>query len=130
MVKRGVQSTVVTDSAVFAMISRVNMVIVGVHAVMVNGAVIAPVGMRMVALAAHNYAIPLVVVAGTHKLCPLYPYNPGVLLNDMRCPSERVDFWKILQLHGFWNWQWCSSFSHRQFHIRLCPSRAHQSFHH
>ncbi|KAI8010671.1 Translation initiation factor eIF-2B subunit beta [Camellia lanceoleosa] len=92
LVKKGVQSTVVTDSAVFAMISRVNMVIVGVHAVMANGGVIAPVGMRMVALAARNYAVPLVVVAGTHKLCPLYPHNPEVLLNDMRCPSELVDF--------------------------------------
>ncbi|MCI58773.1 NagB/RpiA/CoA transferase-like superfamily protein, partial [Trifolium medium] len=33
------------------MISRVNMVIVGAHAVMANGGVIAPVGLNMVALA-------------------------------------------------------------------------------
>ncbi|THG16036.1 hypothetical protein TEA_028935 [Camellia sinensis var. sinensis] len=103
LVKRGVQSTVVTDSAVFAMISRVNMVIVGVHAVMANGGVIAPVGMRMVALAARNYAVPLVVVAGTHKQLHLILMNSSkmrvslkmmqeVLLNDMRCPSELVDF--------------------------------------
>lgn len=91
LVKRGVQSTVVTDSAVFAMISRVNMVIVGVHAVMANGGIIAPVGLRMVALAARSHAIPFVVVAGMHKLCPLYPHNPEVLLNDMRCPSELIE---------------------------------------
>ncbi|KAJ6771406.1 hypothetical protein OIU74_017782 [Salix koriyanagi] len=85
---RGIQTTVITDSAVFAMISRVNMVVVGVHAVMANGGVIGPVGLNMVALAARKHAVPFVVVAGPHKLCPLYPQNPHVLLNEMRCPSE------------------------------------------
>lgn len=41
---------------------------VGVHAVMANGGVIAPVGMNMVALAARKHAVPFVVVAGTHKV--------------------------------------------------------------
>ncbi|KAJ8530648.1 hypothetical protein K7X08_023529 [Anisodus acutangulus] len=79
LVARGLQTTVVTDSAIFAMISRVNMVIVGVHAVMANGGVIAPVGMNMVALAAQKHAVPFVVVAGIHKLCPSYPHNPELL---------------------------------------------------
>ncbi|CAL1394483.1 unnamed protein product [Linum trigynum] len=89
---RGLQTTVITDSAVFAMISRVNMVIVGSHAVMANGGVIAPVGMNMVALAAQKHAVPFVVLAGSHKLCPLYPHNPEVLLNELRSPSELLDF--------------------------------------
>lgn len=91
---RGLQTTVITDSAVFAMISRVNMVcddcikllklycsftekilhlkvIVGAHAVMANGGVIAPVGLNMVALAAQRHAVPFVVLAGVHKVfCP------------------------------------------------------------
>ncbi|CAN4091087.1 unnamed protein product [Withania somnifera] len=92
LVSRGLQTTVVTDSAVFAMISRVNMVIVGVHAVMANGGVIAPVGMNMVALAAQKHAVPFVVVAGIHKLCPSYPHNPEVCLNDMRSPAELLEF--------------------------------------
>ncbi|KAJ7532602.1 hypothetical protein O6H91_13G011800 [Diphasiastrum complanatum] len=86
------QTTVITDSAVFAMISRVNMVIVGAHAVMANGGVIGPVGLHMVALAARRHAVPFVVLTGLHKLCPLYPHNPHVLLNDMRSPSEILDF--------------------------------------
>ncbi|KAJ7979821.1 Translation initiation factor eIF-2B subunit beta [Quillaja saponaria] len=92
LVARGLQSTVITDSAVFAMISRVNMVIVGVHAVMANGGIIAPVGSNMVALAAKKHGVPYVVVVGTHKLCPLYPNNPEVLLNNMRSPSELLSF--------------------------------------
>lgn len=92
LVARGLLTTLITDSAVFAMISRVNMVIVGAHAVMANGGVIAPVGMNMVALAAQKHAVPFVVLAGSHKLCPLYPHNPEVLLNELRSPSELLDF--------------------------------------
>ncbi|KAM3356647.1 translation initiation factor eIF-2B subunit beta [Capsicum galapagoense] len=95
LVSRGLQTTVVTDSAVFAMISRVNMVIVGVHAVMANGGVIAPVGMNMVALAAQKHAVPFVVVAGIQKLCPSYPHNPEVCLNDMRSPAELLEFGRL-----------------------------------
>jgi translation initiation factor 2B subunit (eIF-2B alpha/beta/delta family) len=43
-------------------------VIVGAHAIMANGGVIAPVGMNMVALAAQRHAVPFVVVAGSHKV--------------------------------------------------------------
>ncbi|WOL11997.1 hypothetical protein Cni_G20761 [Canna indica] len=92
LVEQGLQTTVITDSAVFAMISRVNMVIVGAHAIMANGGVIAPVGINMVALAAQRHAVPFVVVAGSHKLCPLYPHNPEVLLNELKCPSDLLDF--------------------------------------
>lgn len=92
LVGKGIQTTVITDSAVFAMISRVNMVIVGAHAVMANGGVIAPVGINMVALAAQRHAVPFVVVAGSHKLCPLYPHNPEILLNDLKSPSDLLDF--------------------------------------
>lgn len=92
LVARGLQTTLITDSAVFAMISRVNMVIVGAHAVMANGGVIAPVGLNMVALAAQRHAVPFVVLASSHKLCPLYPHNPEVLLNELRSPSELLDF--------------------------------------
>ncbi|KAG5227700.1 eukaryotic translation initiation factor 2B family protein [Salix suchowensis] len=92
LVARGLHTTLITDSAVFAIISRVNMVIVGAHAVMANGGVIAPVGLNMVALAAQKHAVPFVVLAGSHKLCPLYPHNPEVLLNELRSPSELLDF--------------------------------------
>jgi translation initiation factor eIF-2B subunit beta len=42
-------------------------VIVGAHAVMANGGVIAPVGLNMVALAAQRHD-PFVVLAGSHKV--------------------------------------------------------------
>uniref|UniRef100_A0A7N2LEW4 Translation initiation factor eIF2B subunit beta n=1 Tax=Quercus lobata TaxID=97700 RepID=A0A7N2LEW4_QUELO len=47
------------------MISCVNMVILGAHAVMANGGVIAPVGLNMVAVAAQRHAVPFVVLAAS-----------------------------------------------------------------
>lgn len=45
--------------------------IVGAHAVMANGGIIAPVGLNMLALAAKKHAVPFVVLAGNHKVCYL-----------------------------------------------------------
>lgn len=91
------QTTVIPDSAVFALISRVNMVIVGAHAVMANGGVIAPIGVHMVALAAHRHGVPFVILAGLHKLCPLYPHNPYVLVNEMKSPSQILDYGEMTE---------------------------------
>ncbi|CAN6981840.1 unnamed protein product [Brassica oleracea var. botrytis] len=63
---------------------------------MANGGVIGPVGVNIAALEAKKHAVPFVVLAGSHKiwfkLCPLYPHNPEVLLNELRSPSELLDF--------------------------------------
>ncbi|KAL6010039.1 hypothetical protein ACLOJK_000470 [Asimina triloba] len=76
-------------------------VIVGVHAIMANGGVIAPVGVNMVALAAQRHGVPFVVVAGSHKLCPLYPHDPEVLLNDLKSPSDLLDFGEFSECMDF-----------------------------
>jgi translation initiation factor 2B subunit (eIF-2B alpha/beta/delta family) len=55
-------------------------VIVGAHAVMANGGVIAPVGLNMVALAAQRHAVPFVVLAGTHKV--IWCYNSSTCSRD------------------------------------------------
>lgn len=88
----GLQTVCITDSAVFAMMARVNLVIVAAHAVMANGGVVAPVGLHMAALAAQKHAVPFVVLAGMFKLCPLYPHDPSTILNDMKSPAEILDF--------------------------------------
>eukprot|EP00897_Mesotaenium_endlicherianum_P002733 jgi/Mesen1/2488/ME000159S01624 len=87
----GVQTTAITDSAVYAMMARCNMVIIAAHAVMANGGVVAPTGCHMAALAARQHAVPFVVLAGVFKLCPEYPHNASTMLNDMRSPAEVID---------------------------------------
>ncbi|GJT30623.1 serine/threonine-protein kinase SMG1-like protein [Tanacetum coccineum] len=67
-VAKGLQTTVITDSVVFAMISYVNMVIVWAHAVMANDGVIVPIGLNMVTQAAKRPVVPFVVLAGIHNV--------------------------------------------------------------
>lgn len=68
----GIETNVVTDSAVFAVMSRVNKVIVGTHTVMANGGLKAIAGSHSIALAAKYYSVPFIVCAPMFKLSPLY----------------------------------------------------------
>eukprot|EP00798_Chlamydomonas_sp_ICE-L_P015682 gene15682-21788_t len=88
----GIQTTAIADAAVFAMMARANKVLVGAHAVLANGGVIAPVGIHLVALAAKQHSIPFVVLVGLHKLSPLFPHDPDVAYNEFKSPKDIVDF--------------------------------------
>ena len=56
----------------------------GAHALLANGGVMAQAGSHMVALAAKHYSVPFVVLAGLHKLSPLFPHDPSVKFNDFK----------------------------------------------
>ncbi|KAG2485720.1 hypothetical protein HYH03_015604 [Edaphochlamys debaryana] len=88
----GITTTLIADSAVYAMMARANKVLVGAHAVLANGGVVAPVGMHVVALAARRHSIPFVVLVGLHKLSPLFPTDPDLLYNEFKGPADVIDF--------------------------------------
>ncbi|OQV25373.1 Translation initiation factor eIF-2B subunit beta [Hypsibius exemplaris] len=70
--KPPIPTTIITDSAIFAMMSRVNKVIIGTHTVMANGGLKSVSGSHTIALAAKHYSVPLVVCAAMFKLSPQY----------------------------------------------------------
>ncbi|KAI8325089.1 translation initiation factor eIF-2B beta subunit [Martensiomyces pterosporus] len=70
-----IEVVVIPDSAVFAIMSRVNKVILGTHAVMANGGLIAASGTHMVAAAARHHSTQVVVCTGLYKLSPLFPFD-------------------------------------------------------
>ena len=96
----GIDTTVVSDSAVFAVMSRVNKVILGAHAgtcqkegfvvtnvellftnivlVTANGGLVAVGGTYNVTAAAKYHATPVVVCSGLYKVCPSYPYDTDI----------------------------------------------------
>ncbi|XP_037937090.1 translation initiation factor eIF-2B subunit beta [Teleopsis dalmanni] len=67
-----VEIIVIPDSAIFAMMSRVNKVIIGTHSVLANGGLRAACGSHTVALAAKHYSVPVIVLAPMYKLSPVY----------------------------------------------------------
>ncbi|RHZ65044.1 hypothetical protein Glove_319g75 [Diversispora epigaea] len=85
----GIDTTV--DSAIFAVISRVNKVIKGTHAVLANGELISVNGTQTVATAAKHHSTPVVVCTGLYKLSPLYPYDEDSF-NDFVAPDSVLSF--------------------------------------
>jgi len=76
----GISVVLIPDSAVFAIMSRVNKVILATHAVLANGALVAAVGARVVAQAAKMHRTPVVVLSGVYKLSPVYPFDVEELI--------------------------------------------------
>lgn len=70
----GLTVIIITDSAVFALMSRVNKVILATHTVLANGGLVAASGARLIAKAAFRHRTPVIVVSGIYKLSPQYPY--------------------------------------------------------
>ena len=78
------QTTLISDAMVFAMMARANKVLVGAHALLANGGIIGPCGINMVALAARKHSVPFVVLVGLHKLTPIFPHDQDLTLNDFK----------------------------------------------
>jgi translation initiation factor eIF-2B subunit beta len=76
----GITVILIPDSAIFAIMSRVNKVILGTHAILSNGALLAASGTKLVAKAARAHHVPVVVLSGTYKLSPKYPYDPDMYI--------------------------------------------------
>ena len=88
----GIECVCIPDSAIFAMMARVNKVILPAHAVLANGGLVAPSGCNMVALAASQNAVPVVCLTGIFKLTPLFPHEGQETLNDLLSPSAVMNY--------------------------------------
>ena len=71
----GITVILMTDASIFAIMSRVNKVILATHAVIANGGLIAAAGARIIAKAAKVHRTPVIVISGVYKLSPEYPFE-------------------------------------------------------
>ena len=88
----GVQTTLIPDAAVFAMMARVNMVLNGAHAVLADGGVVTRVGVHAIAQAAAHHSVPFMVLTGLYKLSPLYPHDQATVINEYQSPADLVEY--------------------------------------
>lgn len=76
LAEHNIETMVIPDSAVFALMSRVGKVIIGTKAVFVNGGSISSTsGVSSVCECAREFKTPVFAVAGLFKLSPLYPFD-------------------------------------------------------
>jgi translation initiation factor eIF-2B subunit beta len=94
----GIETTLIQDAAVFAVMPLIDKVFLPTHAVMANGGLIAPSGGHMVALSAREHSVPLVCITGLFKLCPLYPHDLEEF-NELTSPSMVLDYEHNQALH-------------------------------
>ncbi|KAF4551680.1 Initiation factor 2 subunit-like protein 3 [Elsinoe fawcettii] len=87
----GITVIMIPDSAVFALMSRVNKVILAPHSVLANGSLIAAAGAQTIAQAAKVHQTPVVVLSGVYKLSPVYPFDTEDLI-EYGDPGKVVDF--------------------------------------
>jgi translation initiation factor eIF-2B subunit beta len=78
--ERGVQVIVIADSDIYNFIGRVNKVFLAANYVLADGSVLATSGALNMARAAKALCKPVVVVAGSHILCPVTSYYQEVLV--------------------------------------------------
>ena len=76
----GITVILVPDTAVFALMSRVNKVILATHAVLANGGLVAAAGAKIITTAACLHKVPVIVLSGVYKLSPHYPFDLDVLI--------------------------------------------------
>eukprot|EP00735_Rhodelphis_limneticus_P014817 TRINITY_DN8908_c0_g1::TRINITY_DN8908_c0_g1_i1::g.19056::m.19056 TRINITY_DN8908_c0_g1::TRINITY_DN8908_c0_g1_i1::g.19056 ORF type:complete len:368 (+),score=82.32,sp/Q54EY2/EI2BB_DICDI/43.56/2e-99,IF-2B/PF01008.12/3.9e-73 TRINITY_DN8908_c0_g1_i1:98-1201(+) len=87
----GIPTTVIPDSAIFAVMSRVDKVIVGTHAVLANGGLLGPAGLNAIALAAKYKSVPFIVCTGLFKLSPLHPSHADAFY-ELKAPAGVLPF--------------------------------------
>ena len=78
----GITVISIPDSAVFALMSRVNKVILNPHAVLQNGSLVAAAGTKVIAKAAQMHCTHVVVLNAVYQVSPAYPFNPEALMEN------------------------------------------------
>ncbi|KAM5129706.1 translation initiation factor eIF2B subunit beta [Mantella aurantiaca] len=91
LAKAGIETTVITDAAIFAVMSRVNKVIIGTKTILANGSLRAVSGTHTLALAAKHHSTPLIVCAPMFKLSPQFP-NEEDSFHKFVSPQEVLPF--------------------------------------
>lgn len=75
-----IESVIIPDSAVFAVMSRVGKVLIGARSVFVNGGCVTAAGVATVCESAKEHRTPVFTVAGLYKFSPCYPFDRSSLI--------------------------------------------------
>ncbi|KAF1814536.1 nagb/rpia/CoA transferase-like protein [Eremomyces bilateralis CBS 781.70] len=87
----GITVVLIPDSAVFAIMSRVNKVILATHSVLANGGLLAAAGAHAITKAAKMHQTPVVVLSGVYKLSPVYALDLDELI-EYGDPGKVVNY--------------------------------------
>ncbi|CDK26750.1 unnamed protein product [Kuraishia capsulata CBS 1993] len=75
-----IETVIIPDSTVYAVMSRVGKVIIGARSVFANGGCVTSAGVATVCECAKEHRTPVFTVAGLFKLSPTYPFDRDSLI--------------------------------------------------
>jgi len=84
--------TLIPDSGIYAIMSRVNKVLFSPHAVVADGGAICRSGHLMVATAAKEFSVPVIGVTGAFLLTPLFAHNQNAALGQLLSPAISIAY--------------------------------------
>ncbi|XP_047039314.1 translation initiation factor eIF-2B subunit beta isoform X2 [Helicoverpa zea] len=87
----GVPVTVIGSEAIYAVMSRVNKVIISVKAALSGGAVFVAPGMHAVTQAAKHFSVPVLALAPLYKLYPGHG-NYATMVNGLAAPHTAISY--------------------------------------
>ncbi|OXA59036.1 Translation initiation factor eIF-2B subunit beta [Folsomia candida] len=90
--------TLMEDTGVFSVMSRVSKVIIGTHTILANGGLKAIAGCHPILLAAKHYNVPVLVLAPIYKLSPDYPSSNNVKIANRFVSPENLVKYEDLQV--------------------------------
>jgi len=90
--------TLMEDTGVFSVMSRVSKVIIGTHTILANGGLKAIAGSHPILLAAKHYNVPVLVLAPLYKLSPEYPLSNNVKITNRFVSPESLVKYEDLQM--------------------------------
>ncbi|QPG74951.1 hypothetical protein FOA43_002290 [Brettanomyces nanus] len=75
-----IETVIIPDSTVFAVMSRVGKVLIGARAVFANGGCVTAAGVATACECAKEHRTPVFTVAGLYKFSPSYPFDRNSLI--------------------------------------------------
>ena len=87
----GITVILIPDSAVYALMSRINKIILDTHVVFANGGLVAAAGAKVIAQAANMHRTPVIALSGVYKLSPVYPFDIDSLM-ESGDPGRVIDY--------------------------------------
>ncbi|CAB3252405.1 unnamed protein product [Arctia plantaginis] len=87
----GVSVTIISSAAIFAVMSRVNKVVVSVSAALGGGAALLAGGAHAVTQAAKYYSVPVLALAPLYKLCPIHASDDSHF-NTLIAPTTAIPY--------------------------------------
>lgn len=87
----GINTILIPDSNIFALLPRCSKVLLGPHLVLADGALLSIAGSLPLCLAANRMRVPVVICGGMFKFSPLYLGDADWGMRDLGSPGEVLE---------------------------------------